>query len=408
MEYGLIGEHLGHSYSPEIHAQLADYRYELREIEPDKLDAFMKAKDFKAINVTIPYKQRVILYLDEISPQAQKIGAVNTIVNRDGRLYGTNTDYAGMKALIEKLGLDLRNRKVLILGTGGTSRTAYAVAQDMGAVQICKVSRSGREGALTYDQAVSYHSDAQIIINTTPAGMYPDVETKAVNILHFPKLEGVVDAVYNPLRSELVQDAQAREIPAQGGLYMLAAQGVYACGEFLSRDVSAEDIDRVYANVLRYKRNVILIGMPSSGKSTVGRAVAAALDRWFYDTDTLVMDRLGSSMAESFLKSGEEEFRNKETEVIKELAAENGIVIAAGKGSVLREENVRALRRNGLLVFLDRPLDRLLETSDNYEDKARLKKVYADRIDIYRACADVTISADISMDGVAKAVLEVL
>ena len=209
MEYGLIGEHLRHSYSPEIHAQLAGYKYELREIAPDELDAFMRAKDFKAINVTIPYKQKVILYLDEISPQAKSIGAVNTIVNRNGKLYGTNTDYAGMKALIEKTGLDLNGKKVLILGTGGTSRTAYAVAQDMGAVQISRVSRTGRDGALTYEQAVTDHADARIIINTTPAGMYPDVEAKAVDILHFPELEGVVDAVYNPLRSELVQDALA-------------------------------------------------------------------------------------------------------------------------------------------------------------------------------------------------------
>ena len=253
MEYGLIGEHLGHSYSPEIHAQLADYRYELREIEPDKLDAFMRAKNFKAINVTILYKQRVIPYLDEISPQAQRIGAVNTIVNREGRLYGTNTDYAGMKALIEKMGLDLNGRKVLILGTGGTSRTAYAVAQDMGASQICKVSRSGNDGALTYEQAIADHSDARIIINTTPVGMYPHVDAKPVDIQHFPGLEGVVDAIYNPLRSELVKDAQAAGIPAQGGLYMLAAQGVYAYGEFLSREVSTADIDRVYANVLQMK-----------------------------------------------------------------------------------------------------------------------------------------------------------
>ena len=408
MEYGLIGEQLGHSYSPEIHAQLADYRYELREIAPDRLDDFMKAKDFKAINVTIPYKQAVLPYLDEISPQARQIGAVNTIVNRDGYLYGTNTDYAGMKVLIQRLGLDLRGRKVLILGTGGTSRTAYAVAEDMGASAIYKVSRSGRDGALTYDQAVSDHADAQILINTTPVGMYPRVEGKPVDIGHFPRLEGVIDAIYNPLRSELVQDAQRAGIKAQGGLYMLAAQGAYAYGEFLSKPVTDDDIERAYDAVFKAKRNIIMIGMPSSGKTTVGREVAAALGRWFYDTDNLVMDRMGTGLAESFLKSGEEDFRNTETEVIRELAVESGIVIAAGKGSVLREENVRALRYNGLVVFLDRPLEQLLMTSDNYENKAKLKKVYAERIDIYRRSADVTIDADMSLEEVTGAVLAAL
>lgn len=408
MEYGLIGEHLGHSYSPEIHAQLADYRYELREIAPEELDAFMKSRDFKGINVTIPYKQAVMKYLDGISEQAGQIGAVNTIVNRDGKLYGSNTDFAGMKALISKLGLDLSGKKVLILGTGGTSKTAAAVAGSSGAAQIYRVSRSGRDGALTYEQAISEHADAQIIINTTPAGMYPNVDMRPVDISHFTGLEGVIDAIYNPLRSELVQDAQEAGIPAQGGLYMLAAQGAYACGEFLSRQIAESDIECAYSAVFRSKRNIIMIGMPSSGKTTVGRAVAEKLGRWFYDTDNLVMDRMGTGLAESFLKGGADEFRSTETAVIRELAAESGIVIAAGKGSVLSRENVRALRHNGLVVFLDRPLEQIIMTSDNYENKAKLKKVYAERIDIYRSCADVTIDANMSLENVTRAVLESL
>lgn len=426
MEYGLIGEHLGHSYSPEIHAQIADYTYELTEIPRDGLDSFMKAKDFRAINVTIPYKQDVIPYLDEISPQAEEIGAVNTIVNRDGRLIGSNTDFAGMSALIRKLGLDLTGKKVIILGTGGTSRTANAVAQSLGAAEVYRVTRHSEEvnaaedtavsngkcktGIITYEDAAGKHSDAAVIINTTPAGMFPHIHGKAIDIEYFPKLEGVVDAVYNPLRTELVLDAQERGLPAEGGLYMLSAQAVYACGAFLDREMRDLDIDRAYKNVLNSKRNIVLIGMPSCGKTTIGNILAERTGRKLVDTDACVIENIGMEIADYFAANGEQAFRDRESEAVESLALEGGLIIATGGGAVLREKNVRNLKRNGLVVFLDRPLDKLIATDDRPLSSSRdaLTGVYNARIDIYRRSADVIIDAGGTVEEVSEAVLQAI
>lgn len=410
MQYGLIGEHLGHSYSPEIHAQIADYEYELKEIPRDGLDAFMKAKDFKAINVTIPYKQDVIPYLDEISTQAADIGAVNTIVNRNGRLVGSNTDFAGMCALIRKLGFDLNGRKVLIFGTGGTSKTANAVAESLGARETFRVSRKGNDGAITYEQAASLHKDAEVIINTTPVGMFPNVNGAAMDINVFENLIGVVDAVYNPIRTELVLNARKRGIPAEGGLYMLAAQAVYACGAFLSRDIDDEMIDRAYKNVLNGKRSIILIGMPSCGKTTIGKSLGRILGRELIDTDEMVIRKIGMPIADYFAKEGEQAFRDRESEAIKELALCGGKLVATGGGAVLREENVRELKRNGTLIFLDRPLEKLISTDDRPLSSSReaLKKVYEARYDIYRSCADLRIDASGNIKEVTGNVLEAL
>lgn len=410
MQYGLIGEHLGHSYSPEIHAQIADYTYELKEIPKGGLDAFMKAKDFRAINVTIPYKQDVIPYLDEISEQAGKIGAVNTIVNKDGRLWGGNTDFAGMCALIRKLGLDLAGRKVLILGTGGTSRTAMAVAESLGAGEIFRVSRKGNDGAITYEQAAGAHADANIIINTTPAGMYPNINGAAIDLKFFPDLEGVVDAVYNPIRTNLVLDAQERGIPAEGGLYMLSAQAVYACGAFLSREMDDEEIDRAYKNVLNGKRNIILIGMPSCGKTTIGNILAERLGRKLTDTDDMVIENIQMPIADYFAKEGETAFRDRESEAIESISLSGGMVVATGGGAILRSENVRNLKRNGFVIFLDRPLEKLITTVDRPLSSSReaLEKRYNERYGIYRKCADAVVDASGSIEEVTEKVLEAL
>lgn len=410
MQYGLIGEHLGHSYSPEIHAQIADYEYELKEIPREDLDAFMKAKDFRAINVTIPYKQDVIPYLDEISEQAAAIGAVNTIVNRDGRLWGGNTDFAGMSALIRKLGLNLAGSKVLILGTGGTSRTAAAVAKSLDAGEILRVSRRGNDGAITYEQAYEEHADAQIIINTTPAGMYPKAEGRAIDISRFPELKGVVDAVYNPIRTNLVLDAQERGIPAEGGLYMLSAQAVYACGAFLSREMDDAVIDRAYRNVLNAKRNIILTGMPSCGKTTIGKKLAKRLGRELIDTDQMVIQKIKMPIADYFAAEGEKAFRDRESEAINSLALRDGMLVATGGGAVLRKENVRDLKRNGVVIFLDRPLEKLISTDDRPLSSSReaLEKRFNERYDIYRSCADIIIDASGSINQVTEKVLEAL
>lgn len=286
-KYGCIGKKLTHSFSKEIHARLADYPYELMELAEEEIAPFFAKKDFAAINVTIPYKQTVIPYLDSISPVAERIGAVNTIVNRAGTLYGYNTDYFGMKALIARVGIDLAGKKVLVLGTGGTSRTARVVAADLGAAEILTVSRRKTEDYITYEEAVTVHTDAQVIINTTPAGMYPNCDEKPIDIRFFPNLEGVIDAVYNPLRTNLVLDAQQRGIKAEGGLYMLVMQAVVAVERFLDVSIAKETADRVFASIYASKENIVLTGMPGSGKSTVGRLLDA--DGFtFVDTDAEV------------------------------------------------------------------------------------------------------------------------
>ena len=410
MQYGLIGEHLGHSFSPEIHGQIADYEYELKEIPGGELDAFMKAKEFKAINVTIPYKQDVIPYLDEISEQARSIGAVNTIVNTNGHLWGGNTDFAGMDALARKLRIDMEGRKVLILGTGGTSKTAKAVAESNGAAEVFKVSRSGNDGAITYEEAVEKHSDAQVIINTTPAGMYPNIAGKAIDVKKFPKLEGVIDAVYNPLRTNLVLDAQEVGIPAEGGLYMLSAQAVYACGAFLSKKMDDSVIDKAFSNVLNGKRNIVLVGMPSSGKTTIGNELAQKLGKELVDTDAKVIEKIKMEITDYFASEGENAFRDRESEAIEELSLTNGLIIATGGGAVLRKENVRNLKRNGIVIFLDRPLEKLITTDDRPLSSSReaLEKRYNERIDIYRGCADAIVDASGSIEEVTDEVLKVL
>ncbi|MBQ3922180.1 MAG: hypothetical protein II707_02705, partial [Spirochaetales bacterium] len=279
MEYGLIGAKLGHSFSQVIHNMIGSYQYELREIASDDIDAFMKSKDFRGINVTIPYKQTVIPYLDCISDRAKKIGAVNTIVNRGGRLFGDNTDYIGLKSLIERNDILINGKKVLILGTGGTSKTAYTVVSDMGAASVCKVSRHAENDetdvkVITYDEAVRDYSDTQIIINTTPVGMFPKNENVPINIEDFPKLEGVVDVIYNPLVTRLVRNAKARKIKATNGLYMLVKQAVAASEIFFDTKYEDKLTESIFAKVTSMKQNIVLIGMPGCGKSTVGKALS--------------------------------------------------------------------------------------------------------------------------------------
>ena len=391
-KYGCIGKKLTHSFSKEIHKSLADYEYELIELNEDEVLSFFEKKDFKAINVTIPYKQTVIPYLDHISDTAEKIGAVNTVVNLDGKLYGYNTDYYGMKALIERLGLDLKNKKVLILGTGGTSKTASVVAQDLGASEVLKVSRRKADDCITYHEAIESHSDAQIIINTTPSGMYPDCSSRPIDITPFSSLEGVVDAVYNPLCTNLVLDAKDRGVKAQGGLYMLVMQAVVAVEKFLDTEIEKNVANRVFEKILSSKENIVLTGMPSSGKSTVGKLLE--IDGFeFIDTDEEVEKRCGCTIKELIDTKGEAYFRDLESQVISDISSKSGRIIATGGGAVLREENVRALKQNGKLYFLNADLSRLCVTDDRplSDSKEKLLKLYNDRIDIYKETADVVV-----------------
>ena len=279
MNYGLIGEHLGHSFSKEVHSMLGSYNYEIREIARDNLDFFMKSKKFKAINVTIPYKESVIPYLSYISDEAKAIGSVNTIINKNGELYGYNTDFYGMSALISHLKLDIKDKKVVILGTGGTSKTAKAVTAHLGAKIIITVSRTPKESEIGYDELYHEHSDADVVINTTPVGMYPNNSQRPILIDKFTNLSGVIDAIYNPIRTNLVLDARKRGIPAEGGLYMLVAQAIKAAELFLDTEFPSEVLDQAYHKILKDKENIALIGMPASGKSTVGQILASEMSR---------------------------------------------------------------------------------------------------------------------------------
>lgn len=391
-KYGCIGKKLTHSFSKEIHAKLADYAYDLIELAEEEIAPFFEKKDFAAINVTIPYKQTVIPYLDSISEVAERIGAVNTIVNKDGKLCGYNTDYYGMKALIERIGIDLTGKKVLVLGTGGTSKTARVVAVDMGAAEILTVSRRKTDHYITYEEAVQKHADANVIINTTPSGMYPDCESRPIDITEFMQLIGVVDVVYNPLCTNLVLDAKQRGIKAEGGLYMLVMQAVVAVERFLDTTIAKEVADQVFASIYASKENVVLTGMPGSGKSTVGKCLNIEGFE-FVDTDEEIEKRCGCSIKELIQEKGEAHFRALETEVIREVSSMNCRIISTGGGAVLKEENVRALKRNGKLYFLNADLSRLQATdsrplSDTQEKLARL---YTERMSLYTGTADVVV-----------------
>ena len=395
MEYGCIGEKLSHSFSKIIHNEICDYDYELYEIKKDELKTLLTERKFKAINVTIPYKQDVIPYLDSIDEFALKIGAVNTIVNKNGKLLGYNTDFSGMCCLIENSKIDLKNKKVLILGSGGTSKTAFTVASYLGAKEIYKVSRKSTESSISYDDAYKLHNDAHIIINTTPVGMYPKIGESAIDISDFNKLEGVVDAVYNPLRTALVTSALKRGIKAVGGLYMLVAQAVFAAGLFTDKAIDNGEIDRIYKKILLSKENIVLTGMPGCGKTTIGKALAKELNKEFIDIDDEIVKETGKPITEIFAEGGEELFRNIETQVIKRFSALQNCVISTGGGAILKEINIDFLKENGRIFYIDRPLEFLVTTNDRplSSNQEMLKKRFEERKDIYEATADFKLRA---------------
>ena len=404
MQYGCIGEHLKHSFSKEIHNALSDYEYELREIPKKGLSDFLNERDFRAINVTIPYKEEVIPHLFYIDDHAATIGAVNTVVNREGKLYGYNTDFYGMKSLLAHAGIEVSNKKVAVLGTGGTSKTARAVARALGAQEIITVSRTEREDAVTYAELLNAHADVQVMINTTPMGMYPHIFGQAVELSAFKYLSGVADAVYNPLRTPLILDAIRRGIPAEGGLYMLVAQAVFASEIFTDTQYDIETTERVFAKLKKEKENIVLIGMPASGKSTVGALLAKELERKYIDTDSMVEQKSGMPIPEIFKTQGESAFRKLESEVVEEVSAMTGMVIATGGGVVLSEKNTRALAENGRLYFIDRPLEALIPTDDRplSSTKEAITARYTERYSLYKEAADVIIDADCEAVEVAK------
>ena len=407
MKFGCIGEHLAHSFSKEIHNKIGDYEYELREVAKDKLNEFMQERAFLGINVTIPYKLDVIPHLYEISPQAEEIGAVNTIVNKDGKLYGYNTDFFGMSALIHKAGLNLNGKKVLVLGTGGTSKTAYAVAKSMGATEIITAGRTGKGDSVTYDEVYKKHTDARIIINTTPCGMYPEIDGCPVNVDSFPLLEGAIDAIYNPLRTVFVSNVRKRGLPAEGGLYMLVAQAVYAAEKFMDKDYGTEIIDKIFSSLEAQKENIVLTGMPGCGKTTVGKILAENIGFEFIDTDQYIESKTGRHPSDIINSDGIDAFRDAESEAICEISAKSGYVVATGGGAILRSQNIDWLKRNGKIYFLDRPIDDIVPTDDRPLSRSRddLIKRYEERYDIYCSTADEIIKVASGAHEVAEEIL---
>ncbi len=408
MEYGCIGEKLTHSFSKEIHARFFDYDYEIREIPKGELKAFMTERNFKAINVTIPYKQDVIPYLDWLSDTAKQIGAVNTIINRDGKLYGYNTDFAGMTALIKLNGIEISGKLVLVLGSGGTSKTAVAVAKSLGARQVVRVSRTAKEDCITYEEAYKNFADAEVIINTTPCGMYPNIIGEPIDIDVFKKCEAVVDAIYNPLCSNLVIRAKSKGINATGGLYMLVAQAAVAAELFIDTTVSEAKIYDVYKKIVATKRNIVLTGMPSCGKSTIGKRLADELRMQFVDTDDEIVKMAGKPISQIFADLGEGGFRDMESQAVATVSAKQNCIIATGGGAVLREQNIILLKGNGTIYFIDRPLEKLVSTDDRPLSSNRddLVKRYHERYDIYCNTADKRLVNDGEIETLINAIKE--
>lgn len=408
MQYGLIGKRLIHSFSAEIHKKLCGYDYELKELGEEDLELFLKEKQFKGINVTIPYKTSVIEYLDCIDDAVRAIGAVNTIVNRGGNLYGYNTDAYGLTALINRNKIEIKDKKVLILGSGGTSKTAEYVANLLGAKSVLKVSRTKSEKCISYIDAVQSHTDTNIIINTTPCGMYPKAGSSPIDISFFGNLEAVVDVIYNPLKTKLISDAESRNITAAGGLYMLVYQAAKSAELFTDSTIDIKKIDGVYSNILKSKQSIVLVGMPSCGKSTVGKALSEELNMPFFDSDSVIYEKTGKTPAYIIKSNGEAEFRKIESEVISELSAYNHIVLATGGGAVTVNGNISALKSNGRIYFIDRPCELLEVTADRplSSSASDISALYKKRIELYKGCADAIIKNNSDIGSVINCIKE--
>ena len=403
MVYGLLGRTLRHSYSPQIHALLGDYEYRLFEVEPQDLEAFLKKREFGGINVTIPYKKDVLPYLSGISDNAKRIGAVNTIiVKEDGGLYGDNTDYDGFLCLVQKSGFQVKGKKALVLGTGGASLPISAVLSDLGAREVVFISRSGENNY----QNLSRHADADFIVNTTPVGMYPNNLKAPLSLSEFPNLSGVLDIVYNPQKTKLILDAERLGIPAYSGLLMLVAQGKRAAELFLGHDIPDSETDRIFKKLSTEMQNIVLVGMPGCGKTTVGKALAEQLNRPFFDADEEILKRTGKS-AEAWIEAcGEAGFRQKETEGVESLCKQSGTVIATGGGAVTVPENADILRQNSIVFFINRDVSALPVEGRPLSKATALSEMYEVRLPLYRGVCDYEIAADDGVDAVVRRILE--
>jgi len=401
MKCGLLGRKLGHSYSPQIHSFLGDYPYTLFEKEPIEIQDFLKNGDFTGINVTIPYKKDVIPYLDDLSPVSRKLGAVNTIVRRsDGSLFGHNTDYFGFSTMVRRSGLNVADKKVLVLGSGGASNTVVAVLEEMGA-HVVIISRSGQNNY----KNLHLHEDASLIVNTTPVGMYPNTEEAPLDLALFPALKGVLDVIYNPARTALLQQAEERGIVAMNGLLMLVAQAKEAAEYFTGQPIQDTLIDSIYRTLSNQMQNIVLIGMPGCGKSTIGQLLAQKLERIFVDADARIVEMAGKSIPEIFAADGEEVFRQWETKALAKLGKQSGLIIATGGGCVTKERNYPLLHQNGTIFWLKRDLGQLPTDGRPLSQSNKLEEMYQRRKPMYEAFADHTIMNDQPVEETVASIL---
>lgn len=404
MKCGLLGRKLGHSYSPQIHNYLGKYSYVLFEKEPEDLEDFLRSSDFTGINVTIPYKKDVIPFLDELSPIAKKMGAVNTIVRRsDGTLFGHNTDYFGFASMIQKSELQVTGKKVLVLGSGGASNTVVAVLRELEA-NVVVISRSGDNN---YNN-LHIHADAAVIVNTTPVGMYPKTGVSPVNLKLFPKLEGVLDVIYNPARTQLLMDAEKLNITYLNGLWMLVAQAKEAAEYFTGSEIDDSVITEIYNRLSSQTQNIVLIGMPGCGKSTIAALLADKLNRSCQDADSRIEELAGKPIPHIFSDDGEEVFRELETQALASLGKESGVVIATGGGCVTKARNYSLLHQNGQIFWLKRPLELLPTDGRPLSQKNKLTDLYAIRQPLYESFADHIIDNTDAPEKTADAIIKIL
>ena len=403
MKCGLLGAKLGHSYSPQIHSHLGDYSYVLLEKTEEELGIFLKNTDFSGLNVTIPYKSTVIPYCAKLSDTARRLGAVNTIVRQpDGSLLGHNTDYFGFERMLLCSKLDIADKKVLVLGTGGTSKTAVAVLTDYGA-QVVVISRSGENN---YSN-LYLHKDATVIVNTTPVGMYPKTGVSPVDLDDFPRLEGVLDVIYNPAKTALLLEAEKRNLVAVNGLLMLVAQAKESAQWFTGNKIADEKIDHIHSLLRQQMENIILIGMPGSGKSTIGQMIAEKLGKEFMDADAVIAEKAGCSIPEIFAKDGEAGFRALETQVLNELGKMSGKVIATGGGCVTREENYPLLHQNGIVFCLERHISGLPTDGRPLSQNNKLEEMYRIRKPLYEQFASYHIENNGAPEEAAEKILSI-
>ncbi len=405
LKCGLIGKTLGHSYSPQIHAELGDYSYSLFEMGEDELAGFLRSDEFHGANVTIPYKIAVIPYLDEISPEASRIGSVNTIVHTpDGKLVGYNTDYYGFGYMLDAAGIDVADKTVLVLGSGGASLTARTLLRDRGAREVVVISRSGENNYSNLGR----HADADVIVNTTPVGMYPNNGVSPVSLDTFPKLTGVADIIFNPAKTALLLDAEARGIKCAGGLTMLVAQAKAASEYFTDSRIDDTEIERITQKIERQTKNIALVGMPGCGKSTVGKLIAQKTGREFVDLDAVITEKAGMPIPEVFAKYGEGYFRDLETAALAEVSKRSSLVIATGGGTVIRPENRRMLKQNSTVVFIKRDINDLPKDGRPVSQANSLESLYKTRLPFYMDASDFEVELCNTPNQSSDKILEVL